>query len=92
MLYHRYANPIPLLDHLILYGQFSDFIDTIQQQIDEERLWDLYVNQFIKEQSFDEWRELLTKPQEGQCGKMEKKDIEATIQRSQNILTAFSPE
>lgn len=98
LLYHRYASPLALLDMVIGSGQLEEFVKTMLEQIDEEKLWELYLHLIIKEQSFDDWKASLAAEAEKENGRdMEKSsvsqgEINAAIHKSQVILENFVPE
>lgn len=92
LLYHRYANPFLLLDNLILTDRLSDFVDVILKQKDEEMLWQLYLSDLIKEKSFNKWKESFRESAcEQQSSAISKKEIEATVRKSEDILASFVP-
>lgn len=84
----RYASPFVILDAVILEGGFCDFAVELYQIIDEEKLWDIWLNKLrFDERSFDEWKESLTaSPPE------QKTDLKATVTNSMEILNGFSPQ
>ena len=45
LLYHRYADPVSLLNTVVGFGDLDGFLDTMLKQIDEDRLWELYLHQ-----------------------------------------------
>lgn len=98
LLYHRYASPLNLLDMVIGYGQMDEFVKTMIEQIDEENLWELYLHQIIKEQSFEEWKNSLMANTEKEVERTQEEnsvtqdEINAAVQKSQVILENFVPE
>lgn len=87
LLFKRYASPFILLDTMIESNSISDFIDTLIDQDNEEKLWQLYLSSlyFNKAQSFEEFK----KPK--QTEKMTNKEVEATLKDSMEILNSFNP-
>lgn len=98
LLYHRYASPLNLLDMVIGYGQMDEFVKTMMKQIDEENLWELYLHQIIKEQSFEEWKDSMISNVEKEDDRTWKEssvtqdEINAAVRKSQVILENFVPE
>lgn len=91
MLYHRYADPASLLGGMIAAGRLPEFIQAMYRQADEERLWELYLSELIKEQSFVQWKEMLMRPPEKKGRGMTREEVEATVRESEEILSGFVP-
>lgn len=96
LLYHRYASPLTLLDTVIGSDQLYEFVDVMLEQIDEEKLWEMYLHQLFQDKSFMEWKDSV-RMGEGNNGMPEavpvtKREINAAIQNSQDILGSFVPE
>lgn len=98
LLYHRYASPLNLLDMVISSGQLDEFVDVMIEQINEEKMWELYLHQIIKDKSFNSWRDSLMadtgEPEDGnlKTDPVSQCEINAAIQKSQVILENFIPE
>ena len=87
MIFKRYSSPFLFLDNLILQGKLSDGIDTIYKQVDEEKLWQLYLSNPMKEKSYVDWKaEIVAQNEE-----VEEEDIEAARNKARNILKNFKP-
>lgn len=89
MVFKRYSSPFIFLDTLILQRRFSEGIDVILKEIDEEKLWQLYLSNPIKEKSFLDWRREVYAERE--VKEVKKIDFEAAKQGARNILKTFKP-
>ena len=91
MIFNRYSSPFLFLDNLIIQGKLNEGIDTIYKQVDEEKLWQLYLSIPMKEQSYVEWKnEILSKNEEPSFEVAE--DINEVKDKARNILKNFKPE
>lgn len=87
LVFKRYSSPFIFLDTLILNNQLNDGIDVIYKQVDEEKLWQLYLSIPMKEKSYVDWKaEIVTQNEE-----VEEEDIEAARDKARNILKNFKP-
>lgn len=67
-------------------------IDTIYKQIDEEKMWQLYLSIPIKEQSYVDWKnERLYENQEETTFEVAE-NIEDIKNKSRNMLKNFKPQ
>lgn len=95
LLFKRYASPFLLLDTMIESNRLSEFIDTIYEQDEDDKLWEMYLSTLSvylysgKAQSFNEFVKQSKQQQESE--KMTKQEIEATVQSSRDILNSFVP-
>lgn len=94
MVFKRYSSPFLFLDNLLIQGRFSDGIDTIYKQVDEEKLWQLYLSIPMKEQNYVDWKnEVISKNNEREEPKFEvAKNLEEVRNKAINILDNFKPE
>ncbi len=97
LLYHRYADPVSLLNTVVGFGDLDGFLDTMLKQIDEDRLWELYLHQLFHERSFTDWKASLETGSTGgsspaQASPVTREEISETVKRSRDILDAFVPE
>ena len=91
MIFKRYSSPFLFLDNLMIQGRFSDGIDTIYKQVDEEKMWQLYLSIPMKEKSYYDWKnEVLSKDEEPSFEAS--KDINEVKEEAKNILKNFKPE
>ena len=85
MVFKRYSSPFIFLENLISNNELSVGIDTIYKQVDEEKLWQLYLSIPTKEKSYVDWKEEVI------VHKEDEEDIEAARDRARNILKNFKP-
>ena len=92
MIHKRYSSPFLFLDNLIIQGKLSKGIDTIYKQVDEEKLWALYLSIPMKEKSYVDWKnEVLSKNEEPIEFEVAD-DIEEVKNNARNILKNFKPQ
>lgn len=93
LLSSRYANPYFFIDGMIQTGRFEEFVmnfvDTINQEQKDKRLWDLYIHR-ITDMTYSEFLEKIEIEEQNQ--NMTEKTIETTVQESLNILQNFNPK
>ncbi len=97
MLSTRYADPFPVVDVMIENGMLPAFIDNLFEQVNEDKLWQLYLAvALMEEKSFSEWKaDILQGPPDGIS--MAKKDIrqeltpEEAVAQAEGILSGFHP-
>ena len=98
MVFKRYSSPFLFLDNLIIKGRFSDGIGTIYKQVDEEKMWQMYLSSMTYRamnedfKSYVEWKdEVISKNEE--TPKVEAaKNLEEVREKSINMLNNFIPE
>ena len=91
MLSTRYANPFPVLDEMIQNDMLPEFIDNMVQQVDEDRLWEMYLSTaLMQDKSFEDWKAVITTNREKQEPVTECTPEEAVI-RAEGILAGFKP-
>lgn len=96
LLFSRYASPFLLLESLLETNSLSEFINTMIEQNEEEKMWDLYLHTLPiylytgKAQSFNEFMESAKNP--NQTEKMTNEELEATLNDSKEILNSFNPD
>ncbi|EOZ2853472.1 hypothetical protein ACQQ4G_003144 [Listeria monocytogenes] len=93
LLFKRYASPFPLLDLMIQSNRFDEFVTTMVDEVQEEKIWELYLHYRWLEKSFNEFkRDVLEQPANQSANeKMTEKEIGATIKNSRNMLNGFNP-
>lgn len=53
----RYADPFPVVDVMIENEMLPEFIDNLLEQVNEDKLWQLYLAvALMEEKSFSEWK------------------------------------
>lgn len=92
MIFKRYSSPFLFLDNLIIQCRFSEGIDTIYKQVDEEKMWQLYLSIPMKEQSYVEWKNEIISRNEEETNFEVAEDIEEIKNNARNILKNFKPE
>ena len=92
MIFKRYSSPFLFLDNLILQGKLSEGIDTIYKQVDEEKLWELYLSIPMKEKSYIDWKNDIMSSNQKESKVEVAEDIEEIKNKSRNMLKNFKPE
>ena len=91
MIFKRYSSPFLFLDNLIIQGRLCDGIDTIYKQVDEEKMWQLYLSIPMKERSYIEWKnEIISKKEEKPKFEVAE-NLEEVKNKARNILKNFKP-
>ena len=92
LIFKRYSGPF-FLDYSIENGNLSELVATLLKKRDEEMLWEMYlVSLPYNNKSFNDWKqEILGTGTKRKKQKMSKKEIDATIKKSQEILCGFKP-
>lgn len=92
LLFTRYAGPFSMLDNIIQWGGFSDFIETLYDKEEEKTRWEFYLHKLSMwdNRSWDEFnrdldsRETATK----EISDADKEDI---VRSSYDMLKDFDP-
>lgn len=92
MIFKRYSSPFLFLDNLIIQGRLCDGIDTIYKQVDEEKMWQLYLSIPMKEQSYVEWKNEIISRNEEETNFEVAEDIEEVKNKARNMLKNFKPQ
>ena len=92
MIHKRYSSPFLFLDNLIIQGKLSKGIDTIYKQVDEEKLWALYLSIPMKEKSYVDWKNKVLSKNEEPIEFEVADDIEEVKNNARNILKNFKPQ
>ena len=80
------------LENLINQGRLCEGIDTIYKQVDEEKMWQLYLSIPIKEQSYIEWKNERISNNEEETTFEVAENIEDIKNKSRNMLKNFKPQ
>lgn len=83
LLYHRYADPISLLDRMISAGQLSEFIDVILKKRNEEMEWQYYLHK-VFDKSFGDFKKEL-QDEEDNIAASRSFDLETTVEETMDI-------
>lgn len=93
LVFKRYSSPFFFLDIYIEKGEFSELIDFLIDQKNEDRWWELYLATLpLNDKSYEDWKK------ESQGNKIShestnysKDDLDTIIKNSQDILSGFKP-
>lgn len=90
MLFQRYANPMPLIDKMLMTGRFREFVDEFinirNEEVEEKTLWELWLHK-IFDKDFNEFRNSLNIGKESEPTE---DDLIATVTGSVGILHGFN--
>lgn len=85
LVFKRYSNPYLILDEMILWGSFSDFVTEIWNNYNDELTYQLWLsNNPYNNLGFLDFKQSLMTP-------TETKSVETTIQDSYKLLNNFTP-
>ena len=76
----RYAGGLGLVEMMLAEGRLLDFVLEMERAMDEERLWQLYLER-VYDRSYEEFQNQYAQPQG-----FAPEQLETTIMESQNIL------
>lgn len=85
LVFHRYASPFLLLDEVVKTGNLSEFISMLWDTVQEEQQWQYFLAK-VFDKSFDDFKESI-KPQQP----ISKKELEATVKESLDMMNTFVP-
>ena len=89
LMFKRYSSPFCYLDALLEYGEFGRGIANIWDETQNDKNWEYYLsNNPMNEVSFEDWKKEMRAKAQAQTP-MSKAKVEATIEKSQNILNNF---
>ena len=89
LLFKRYADPFSLLNGYIQTTRFCEFIQEFSTWKIEDDRWEFFLHR-VWDKSYAEFCEMLQTSQELQ--NMSDDEIEATVQKSMEILGNFTPD
>ena len=93
----RYSSGLFFLDYCIENSIFAQAVEKIKLKSEEEKLWQMYLaTQPYNDLSFEEWKEKVYKKTaekfyKKRTTKMSKLEIDATINKANQILKGFKP-
>ena len=90
-MFKRYSNPFSLFDELIESNQFNDFIMTLNTKYIEDLEYELWLHK-VYCNSFEELKKDLSISIDAQAGYMNEEDVKATVKKSNEILSNFTPQ
>ena len=86
LVFKRYASPYLILDQMILFGSFSDFVSELWNNYNDELTYQLYLsNNPYNTVGFADFKKSLITP-------VETKSVETTLQNSYALLNNFKPQ
>lgn len=98
MLSERYANPFPVLDEMIANGMLPEFIDNLIEQVNDDKLWQLYLAvALVEERPFSVWKADILRSSDAESGAVVKADNrreltpEEAVLQAEGILSGFHP-
>ena len=91
MVFKRYSSPFSLFDELIESNQFNDFIVTLNTKYIEDLEYDLWLHK-VYDKSFEEFKKDISISRDAQAGYMNEEDVKATVKKSNEILSNFTPQ
>lgn len=90
LVFKRYSSPF-FLDYVMENNELDQFVDMLITKVDEEKLWEVYLASiYVNQKSFDDWKKEIRK-ESIDVPRMSKREIDATIKKSQEILSGFKP-
>lgn len=89
MLCHRYGNPAFFVDTALAFGVFSQALDTMRAQDDDERLFEIYLRGDMQ-QSYNDWKAEVTRNVRASGG-MDKRELVAAATNAMDILKRCKP-
>ena len=90
-MFKRYSNPFSLFDELIESNQFNDFIVTLNTKYIEDLEYELWLHK-VYDKSFEEFKKDISISRDAQAGYMNEEDVKATVKKSNEILSNFTPQ
>lgn len=85
LIFKRYSSPYLFLDELIINNMFSNFIDEFIETQNNEMMWEFFLHK-VYDKNFEEFKKGIINSE------VDEVDIEATVQKSFNILKNFVPD
>ena len=76
-----------LLQQMIDTEQLAEMIDSMQEAVNEETMWEFYLYKVRENISFDTFKARLVQPVE-----TSKNDLEATVKHSFEMMENFHPD
>lgn len=94
MLFHRYANPLILLDRMIQSRRLDvfvkEFVNIHNEELEDRTQWEFYLHKV-----FDmTWTDFINTVKNGKKenqGTLSQEELESTVKDSLNIINGFCP-
>lgn len=90
LLFKRYASPFLLLDNYISSCRLYDFVTHLNNEQNEEMMWETWLHK-VNDKSFIDFKRSLMESAVLSV-KPTQKQLETTISNSKNMLDSFIPE
>lgn len=90
LVYHRYSNPLTLLDSLIENEMLSDYIDTLNEKAIFDFEFDVWLHK-VEDKSFNDWRKEIHFNADARNVGMSEHEVKTTVLKSSDILNGFEP-
>lgn len=91
LLFKKYASPFTLLDLMLTSDKLDEFVDTLIDEENEQKLWELYLHHGWLNKSFEDFKKEVIGQVTNESNNVSSKDVEATINHSKEILNGFNP-
>ncbi|MCI7732972.1 MAG: hypothetical protein SO040_04885 [Catenibacterium mitsuokai] len=95
LVYKRYSNPMELIDNMISFSNFSEFILELADNVSDEKLYDIWKSK-VYDKSFADFKNEMMAKWKKNTGietseTMTDEEMETTINDSYEILNSFNP-
>lgn len=95
LVYKRYSNPMELIDNMISFSNFSEFISELSDNVSDEKLYDIWKSK-VYDKSFADFKNEMMAKWKKNTGietseTMTDEEMETTINDSYEILNNFNP-
>lgn len=92
LVFAKYAQPLVLIDKMILTCRFTEFINEViglhNKEQEEKTAWDFYIHR-VFDMSFADFLETLPKNMKTEA--VSKEELTATVKSSAEVLNGFNP-
>lgn len=86
LVFHRYASPFLLLDHVVENDDLSEFVNMLWNTTQEEQQWQYFLAK-VFDKSFDDFKESIK-----QQKPVSKRELETAVKESWDMMNTFIPE
>lgn len=95
LVYKRYSNPMELIDNMLSFSNFSEFILELADNVSDEKLYDIWKSK-VYDKSFADFKNEMMAKWKKNTGietseTMTDEEMETTINDSYEILNSFNP-
>lgn len=88
LLFKRYASPYTIMDEMLSMNKLTDFIIHLFRQEKEEMQWEFWLHK-VHNMDYEEYKAKVAERNKSYA--MTNEQVDATIQKSRNILKKFKP-